>query len=97
MTTITRKECHELAALARLSLDEAEAERFAAELSPIVDYLEQLRAVDTTGVAEHLPPSRPGSGLREDVAAPPLPRERALAGVPEVRDEHVRVPKFKED
>lgn len=97
MSTISRQECHELAALARLSLDEDEADRFAAELSPIVDYLAQLRAVDTTGVAEYLPPSRPGSGLRDDVAAPPLPRDRALAGVPEVRDDHVMVPKFKED
>lgn len=97
MTTISRQECHELAALARLSLTDAEADRFAAQLSPILDYLEQLRAVETTGVPEYLPPSRPGSGLREDEAAPPLARERALASAPAVRDDHVMVPKFKED
>lgn len=97
MTTISRQECHQLAALARLSLDDDEADRFAGQLSVILDYLEQLRAVDTTGVSEHLPPSRAGSGLREDVPTEPLPRERVLAGVPEVRDEHVMVPKFKED
>ncbi|MCX4246197.1 Asp-tRNA(Asn)/Glu-tRNA(Gln) amidotransferase subunit GatC [Paraliomyxa miuraensis] len=116
MSTISRQECHELASLARLSLNEEEAERFAAELSPILAYLEQLQAVDTMGVEEHLPPSRPplgpsgpvgstgavgpagsSSGLRDDVTAPPLPRERALAGVPEVLDGHVKVPKFKKD
>ena len=61
MTAVSLAECHELATLARLSLDDAEAERFAAQLGPILDYLEQLRAVDTEGVPEHLPPSRPGS------------------------------------
>jgi len=94
---VSRRECHQLAALARLSLDEEEAERFAAQLGPILAYLEQLRAVDTTGVAEHLPPAQPGSGLREDVAGPSLPRERALATAPDVREHQVAVPKFMED
>jgi aspartyl-tRNA(Asn)/glutamyl-tRNA(Gln) amidotransferase subunit C len=97
MTTISRKECQELAALARLSLDEAEAERFAAQLGTILEYIEQLRAVDTTGVPEYLPPSRLGSALRDDVAGPVLDRERALASAPAVRDHQVLVPKFKDD
>jgi aspartyl-tRNA(Asn)/glutamyl-tRNA(Gln) amidotransferase subunit C len=97
MTTLSRKECHELAALARLSLDDDEADRFAAQLGTILGYLEQLRAVDTTGVPEHLPPSRLGSALRDDVAGAVLDRERALASAPAVRDHQVAVPKFKED
>lgn len=97
MTTISRKECHELAALARLSLDDAEAERFATQLGTILEYIEQLRAVDTTGVPEYLPPTRVGSALREDVAGPVLDRERALASAPAVREHQVMVPKFKED
>ena len=97
MTTISRKECQELAGLARLSLDDDETERFAAQLGTILGYIEQLRAVDTTGVPEHLPPSRLGSALRDDAAGPVLERERALAGVPAVRDHQVEVPKFKED
>lgn len=95
MTAVSRQECHELAALARLSLDDDEAERFAAQLGPILDYLEQLQAVPTEGVPEHLPPSRPGSGLRDDVAGPTL--AEPLAGAPRVRDDQVVVPKFKED
>jgi aspartyl-tRNA(Asn)/glutamyl-tRNA(Gln) amidotransferase subunit C len=97
MSSISRPQCHELAALARLSLDDPEAERFAAQLGTILDYLEQLQAVDTTGVPEHLPPARLGSALRDDVAGPVLDRERALASVPAVRDGYVLVPKFKED
>lgn len=97
MSTISRAECLELATLAQLSLDEAEAELFATQLGPILDYLEQLRRVDTTAVPEYLPPSRQGSALREDVAGATLPRERALACAPEVRDDQIVVPKFKED
>jgi len=97
MTTISQQECHELAALARLSLDDAEAERFAAQLGTILGYIEQLRAVDTTGVPEHLPPSRSGSALRDDVAGSVLDRERVLAGAPAVREHQVLVPKFKDD
>lgn len=94
---ISRQECHQLASLARLSLDDAEAERFAGQLGPILGYIEQLRGVDTEGVAEYLPPSRPGSALREDAAEPGLGRERALAAAPEVREQQIAVPKFKED
>jgi aspartyl-tRNA(Asn)/glutamyl-tRNA(Gln) amidotransferase subunit C len=97
MTTLSRKECHELAALARLSLDDDEADRFAMQLGTILGYLEQLRAVDTTGVPEPLPPSRLGSALRDAVAGAVLDRERALASAPAVRDHQVVVPKFKED
>ena len=95
MTAVSLAECHELATLARLSLDDAEAERFAAQLGPILDYLEQLRAVDTEGVPEHLPPSRPGSAVRDDQPGPTL--AEPLRGVPAVRDDQVVVPKFKED
>lgn len=95
---VSRQECHQLASLARLSLDDDEAERFAGELSPILGYIEQLRGVDTEGVAEYLPPSRPGSALRADEAqASGLSRERALAAAFDVRDEQIAVPKFKED
>lgn len=97
MTTVSRKECHELAALARLSLREDEAERFAAQLGPILGYLGELSAVNTEGVTEYLPTAREGSGLRDDVAAATLPRDAALEGAPAVRDDQIVVPKFKED
>ncbi len=97
MAEISREECRTLAQLARLSLDDDEVERFSGQLSPIVGYLKQLQAVDVDEVPEHLPPSRPGSALREDAVGAMLTREAALAGVPEVREQQVVVPKFKED
>ena len=97
MTTISRQECHELATLARLSLDDAEADRFAAQLGPILGYLEQLQSVDIEGVPEALPPSRPGSALRDDVAGPTLSHDSGLASAPAVTEGQIVVPKFKED
>lgn len=94
---VSRQECHQLATLARLSLDDTEAERFADQLGTILEYIEQLRAVETQGVSEYLPPSQPGSALRDDVATPGLERDQALAGAPDVRDHQVAVPKFKDD
>lgn len=40
-----------IATLARIRLSEAELEPLAAELSGILDWVEQLQEVDTTGVA----------------------------------------------
>lgn len=94
---VSRQECHQLATLARLSLDDDEEERFADQLGTILGYIEQLRGVDTHGVTEYLPPSRPGSALRDDVAEPTIPRDRALAAAPAVVDYLVAVPKFKDD
>lgn len=94
---VSRQECHQLAALARLSLDDDEAEQFAAQLGTILEYIEQLRAVNTDGVSEHLPPSQPGSALRHDMTQPSLPRDRVLTAAPAVREHQIAVPKFKED
>lgn len=94
---VSEQECHQLATLARLSLNDDQAERFSTQLGTILGYIEQLRAVNTEGTPEYLPPSRPGSALRDDTAQPGLSHDSALAGAPEVRDHHVAVPKFKED
>ena len=47
---LTKKEVEHIALLARLGLTEAEMEKYAGELSSILDYVEQLKEVDTDGV-----------------------------------------------
>lgn len=94
---VSEQECHQLATLARLSLDDDQAERFSAQLGTILGYIEQLCAVNTEGTPEYLPPSRPGSALRNDTATPGLDRDNALAGAPDVRGHQIAVPKFKDD
>jgi len=47
---LTSQEVEKIANLARLGLSEAEKEKFAGQLSSILDYFEQLKEVDTTNV-----------------------------------------------
>ena len=47
---LTKKEVEHIALLARLGLTEAEKEKFALQLSSILDYVEQLKEVDTKGI-----------------------------------------------
>ena len=67
---LTREEVEHLGRLARIALTDEEKERYATELSAILDYVEQLQEVDTTDVE----PTSQVTGLedvyREDVAVP---------------------------
>ena len=83
MARITREEVEKIAALARLSLDDAEAARAASELEAILGYAELLSQVDTEGVtptSHVLPVPTP---LRDDRAEAPLDPEQVLANAPE--------------
>ncbi|MGH7195974.1 MAG: Asp-tRNA(Asn)/Glu-tRNA(Gln) amidotransferase subunit GatC [Candidatus Saccharimonadales bacterium] len=51
MALIKRDEIIKLAHLSRLSLTEAEVDEFSHELEAILNYVEQLKLVDTTGLA----------------------------------------------
>ena len=85
-----------MAALARLSLTDDEAERFSGQLDAVLGYLQQLSEVDVTGVKENSP--RPGGeALRADEVGLRLDRETALSQAAEVRDGHVAVPKILSD
>ncbi|MFA6255510.1 MAG: Asp-tRNA(Asn)/Glu-tRNA(Gln) amidotransferase subunit GatC [Patescibacteria group bacterium] len=47
---LSQKDVEHIALLARLGLSEAEKEKFASQLSSILDYVEQLKEVKTEGV-----------------------------------------------
>ncbi len=82
MAHITRDEVERVAALARLSLTDHEAERMADELDRILEYVEALEQIDTEGVepTSHVMPLP--TPLREDRAAESLDPELALANAP---------------
>ena len=76
-------EVERIAALARLELSEDEKTLFARQLAEILAYAEQVREVDTTGVAptSHVL-ARPAT-WRPDEVRPSLPTDEALANAPE--------------
>lgn len=77
-TGITR-----LAALARLDISEAERDTFAAQITDILTYVDQIQAVDTSGVTETSHPLPMDAAWREDVPVPSLTTEAALANAPD--------------
>ena len=82
-----------IAALARLELDPAERERMVRELQAILSYVEQLQAVDVTGIE---PTSQVTEGdpppLRPDEVGPCDVREEVLGQAPDPDGDYFRVP-----
>jgi aspartyl-tRNA(Asn)/glutamyl-tRNA(Gln) amidotransferase subunit C len=81
-SSLSREEVLRIAQLARLELTADEVELFTRQLAGILDYVEQIRELDTTGV----PPTSHVMNQpidRPDEPRPTLPREEALQNAPE--------------
>jgi aspartyl-tRNA(Asn)/glutamyl-tRNA(Gln) amidotransferase subunit C len=82
MAALSREDVLRIAELARLELTADEVELFTRQLAGILEYVEQIQAVDTTGVA---PTShainRPLE--RADIPHQSLLRSEALANAPD--------------
>jgi aspartyl-tRNA(Asn)/glutamyl-tRNA(Gln) amidotransferase subunit C len=92
MAKLSREDVLKLARLARISLSDEEVEKYAEELSAILQYVEQLSAVDVTG----LEPTNQVTGLtnvmREDkVIEYGYEPAKLLENVPAVQDSHLKV------
>jgi|SRR6266567_984699 len=92
MADLSRDDVLKLARLARLDLTEEEVANFPKELTEILHYVEQLAAVEVTG----LKPTNQVTGLtnvmREDkvVDYGYAPKE-LLKNAPHVQDDHLKV------
>lgn len=83
----------EMARLSRLELEPDEIDALTAELSSILEYVEKLQQLDTTGVEPLSHALAVVNAFREDEVAPSLPREEALANAPVATAEAFVVPK----
>jgi aspartyl-tRNA(Asn)/glutamyl-tRNA(Gln) amidotransferase subunit C len=86
VSALSQQDVKRIADLARLELTPEELALFTQQLSDILVYVEQIQALDTSGV----PPTshvlnRPLD--REDRPAPTLPRAVALANAPDAAPE----------
>lgn len=101
---IDRAQVRHVARLARLALTPAEEEKFAAQLSNVLGYIEKLAQVDVSSVqplafAGDVPSdagSAPGSALRADEVQPGVPRDEALAAAPASNGSVFLVPRILE-
>jgi aspartyl-tRNA(Asn)/glutamyl-tRNA(Gln) amidotransferase subunit C len=85
-TTLTRADVARIADLARLELTTEELDLFTRQLGDILEYVEQIRGLDTSGVepTSHVL-NRPVERPDTDVAS--LPRAEALANAPDAARE----------
>lgn len=81
------------AALARLDLEEAEAEALCADVARILEQFELLQQVDTHGCEPMVAPIEARGTLREGEPGESLPRAELLALAPQADGEHYVVKK----
>ena len=82
-----------IAHLARLNVHPDEETDLLNSLNSVLDWMEQLNAIDTTGVEPLTHLSAEVNVLRPDRVGQHLPREQALANAPQHTNEFFEVPK----
>lgn len=94
--SLDKSDVAKIAHLARLAVDEADLDGYAAELSQILDLVEQMNAVDTSGVEPMAHPLHMAQRLRPDAVTEPDQRERCQTIAPLTEDGLYLVPKVIE-
>lgn len=92
--TIDRETIRHLERLARITLDDAEAETIAAQLARILDYVRAIQSADVADVVptESIAHSERGR-LRADDAGAGLDSGAVLGAAPDATAEFLRVPR----
>lgn len=86
-------EVEQIAHLARLAVEADDIPDYARNLSDILDFVEQMSAVDTSGVEPMAHPLDMAQRLREDEVSEPDQRDRFQAVAPAVEAGLYLVPK----
>jgi aspartyl-tRNA(Asn)/glutamyl-tRNA(Gln) amidotransferase subunit C len=90
---ITKAEVLHVAHLARLDIGDTDVDRLAGQIGTILDYVDALKQVDTTGVSATSHAITLTNAFREDEQQNHLDPEAALANAPEKEDGAFAVPK----
>ena len=96
---ITEKEVRYVAGLSNLQLTDTEVVKLQADLNGILEHMDKLKEIDTTGVepmAQVLFDAGETATLRADVPAPPLGNQAALANAPQPGAGYFKVPQVIE-
>jgi aspartyl-tRNA(Asn)/glutamyl-tRNA(Gln) amidotransferase subunit C len=91
--SLTKDQVRSIALLARLKLEESEFDDVVDKLSRIVDFVDQLQAAPTDGVAPMAHPLDQPQRLRPDTVTERIDRDAIQANAPAVKDGFYLVPK----
>jgi len=94
--SLTSDDVKQIAHLARLGVDEAALDPLAEDLSTVLNLVEQLNAVDTTGVEPLAHPGNASLRLRQDEVSEDNLRDELQAPAPELAQGYFLVPRVIE-
>ena len=97
MSRISADDVRKVAKLARLDLADDKIATYTKQLEPILDYVSQLEAVDTTDVPPTTRAVEVVNVTREDGVTPTHVREDILNQAPQREQDFYRVPKILAD
>ena len=90
---ISTPEVAHVADLARLELSQDALSKYAGQLAGVLDYVDKLNEVDTTGVAPTSHAIAMTNAFREDRVGEHMDRDLVLANAPQSEDGAFVVPK----
>lgn len=93
---IDQQTVKKIAHLARLDFDEKAESDMIKSMSEILDWVDQLKEVNTEGVEPLTSMTQEINHWREDQVRDQLSRERGLSQAPKKDGEYIRVPKVIE-
>lgn len=88
---LTPEEIIKIAGLARIELRDGEVEKFQKDLSAVLDYVEELKQVDTDGLEIVASVTGLENVQREDVPIQTEARDEILHNAPETKDGYYKV------
>jgi aspartyl-tRNA(Asn)/glutamyl-tRNA(Gln) amidotransferase subunit C len=88
---LTKEEVVKISQLARIALSDEEVEKFRKELSTVLDYVEELKKVDTEGLEEVSQVTGLVNVQREDKIVTAQNHEEILSQAPEIKDGFYKV------
>ena len=91
---LSRQETAHVARLARIALTDEELERYAEQLTSVLEHAAAVSALDTEGVPPTAHPLPLRNVLRPDEVRPCLDREEVLAQAPAAESGRFKVPRI---
>ena len=88
---LSHEEVKHIALLARLGLDEEEAESYRVQLSNILENFEILQEIDTADVSPTAHVAEIENVTRDDEAGASLPQKEILANAPKEEEGYFRI------
>lgn len=87
------KTVERIAELSRLEFNEAEKQEMVKDMNKMLDFVNQLNEVDTTGVEPLIYMLEEETPIREDVVKSRITQKDALQNAPDKDSDFIKVPK----